>query len=177
MISDRRIGKAREEHRKALEGYSRSALRLSDEEWLAPRSGGGWSPAAITEHLILAYDVALRQISGGEGATPIVGPIRATLLRWVLLPHILFHRTLPKTRAPRETHPEGVSGPPEAAVQRLRETAARFEQLALDPVRISARSLHHPYFGCITSFQFLRLSAVHIEHHGRQLCAGREMLR
>ncbi len=173
MVSTRRLQKAREEHRKALDGYSHSALAVPFPLWSTPRQDGGWSPAEVTEHLILGCDAVYRELAGGPGMAPRVGPVGASFLRWFLLPHILFHRTLPKSSAPRETRPESVPGSPEAAIERLRNAAGRFEEAALDPSRVDVRSLSHPYFGRVTPFQLLRLSAVHIEHHRRQLDAIR----
>ena len=171
MVSTRRQEKAREEHQRALEGYIRSALALPSALWSEPRPNEGWSPAVITEHLFLGCDTVLRELSGGPAMTPRVGTTMATLLRWFLLPHILFHRNLPKSRAPRETRPESATGSREEALARLRDTAARLESAALDPIRVDERSISHPYFGRVTPFQLLRLNAVHIEHHGRQLDA------
>ena len=65
MSIDRRRRKARDEHQRALDRYSTAAHRLEEPAWSTPRQGGAWSPAQITQHVILCYDVALSDLSGG----------------------------------------------------------------------------------------------------------------
>jgi hypothetical protein len=156
------------EHERALYRYRERIERLSPELWRQRRPGGGWSPAEITQHLILSYEIALRNLRGGPAPERLAGPVSSTLLRWFLLPHIFFHRTLPRSRAPREARPSGEPGSPTEALERMRELGAELAEAALSP-ETDRKRLRHPYFGPISPYQFLRLTTVHLDHHGRQV--------
>lgn len=149
--------------------FAASAEALGEDAWARPRAPGAWSPAQIAEHLALSYEALLRELGGGAGLRPRVTGLRQRLLRWVLLPHVLFHRTLPvRVRAPREIRPSEVPpGRPET-LARMRELAARVER-ELDAARASGARVTHPYFGRIPAVPALRFCAVHVEHHHRQL--------
>jgi hypothetical protein len=156
-------------HRGEAEAYMRSARRIGPEEWGTVREGGKWSPAQITEHLVLYYEAVLVELDGGAGLRMRVGPAMRRLLRWFLLPHILFHRSIPvRAVAPREIRPSDRPAGADALLERLREVTARFEEAAIssDP---PGRSLNHPYFGPLPIDRGVRFSAVHLEHHRRQL--------
>lgn len=118
----------------------------------------------MTEHLALAYDGLLHELEGGSPMASRAGAGWQRLLRWFLLPHMLFHRSMPRVRAPLETLPAGTAATPAEGAARLREAAGRAEvKLLADP---SAR-FTHPYFGPLDRAQTLRLAALHLEHHQR----------
>jgi hypothetical protein len=169
MASDRRRLRARDEHHRAVERFAAAALRLEAPAWTAPWRPGAWSSAEITQHVIQSYEIAERELSGGAGAKPRVGPVVSTVLRWVLLPHVLFHRNLPRAKAPVETDPSGYPGDPSEAIEALRSCAATFEMRVLDPMLPRDRRLRHPYFGPLGPVQALRLLSLHTEHHARQV--------
>src|SRR5690606_11060307 len=123
------------------------------------------SPAQVTQHVIQAYEVASSELAGGPGPKARVGPVMSTLLRWFLLPHVLFHRNLPKASAPVETRPTGFPAEPRTAVTRLRELATAVEALAGTPDAPSTMKRRHSYFGPLTPHQALRLMSLHTEHH------------
>lgn len=137
--------------------------------WARPPAPGKWSPAQTAEHLVLAYEAGLRELAGGAGIRPRATGWRQRLLRWVLLPHILFHRSFPlRAVSPREIRP-GDAPPERAAVlARMRELAARAER-ELVAARVSGARVTHPYFGALPALVTLRFLAVHVEHHLRQL--------
>jgi hypothetical protein len=166
----KRLEQAVAEHRHGVEAYVRSASGIGPEEWGATREGGKWSPAQITEHLVLFYEAVLVELEGGAGLRMRVGPVMRRLLRWFLLPHILFHRSFPiRAVAPRALRPsEAAAGGAEVLLERLREVTARFEEAATSS-EPGGRSLNHPYFGPLPIDRGVRFSAVHLEHHRRQL--------
>jgi hypothetical protein len=171
---DARWDDAVEEHRAALAAFLDAAESLGDEEWRAPWRPGKWTRAQVTEHLVLAYDALLRELATGHGVRPKVGPWRQTVLRWVVLPHILFHRSFPvRAASPRETRPPEASTPRPQLLRRMRELGERFEH-ELDRARRAGRGqLTHPYFGRIGPVKAMRFVAVHIEHHTRQVAKAK----
>ena len=102
---ERRWERAVREHRAALSAFLQAALGVPAEAWERPLGEGKWSAAEVTEHLALSYEAALRERTGGGAMAPRVSSRRQTVLRWFLLPHMLFHRTMPRVSAPREVRP------------------------------------------------------------------------
>ena len=170
---DPRWDEAVEEHRAALAAFIDAAEELGDEAWRAPYKPGKWTRAQIAEHLALGYEAILRELSTGEAMRPKVGPWQQTLLRWVVLPHILFHRSFPlRSASPREIRPPEVTMPRPQLLRRMRELGERFEH-ELDLARRDGGGwLTHPYFGRVGPVKAMRFVAVHIEHHTRHIAKG-----
>jgi Protein of unknown function (DUF1569) len=164
--AQRRWERAVREHRAALSAFVEAVARVDEEAWERPAGEGKWSPAEITEHLALAYEAALREVRGGGAMAPRVSTPRQKLLRWLLLPHMLYHRTMPRSGAPRETRPAPTGRDRSGAVERLRRLGEEAES-----VYAASREarLTHPYFGPLDRSRTFRLVALHIEHHLRQL--------
>lgn len=162
-----------EEHQVALAAYLDAAGRLPDHAWNQPWKAGKWSPALITEHLTLTYDVFIAEAGGGQGMKLKLTPLRRRVLKTFMLPHMLFHRTFPRAApAPREVRPAAEALPAkEAALARMRETGERFEREAARARAGGWKHVTHPYFGPIDLARGMRLCAVHIEHHTRQLAS------
>src|SRR4051812_18473221 len=117
-----------EEHRAALAAFLDAAEQLRDDAWRAPWGAGKWTRAQVAEHLSLSYEAALREIATGQGLRVRVTGARQRILRWVLLPHILFHRSLPlRVVSPREARPAEVTAPRAQVLRRLRELGERYE--------------------------------------------------
>jgi hypothetical protein len=162
-----------EEHQVALAAYLDAAARLSDAAWTQPWKPGKWSPAVITEHLTMTYRAFIGEVTGGEAMRLKLTPFRRRLLRTFMLPHMLFHRTFPRgAPAPREVRPADDALPPrEQALAQMRETGERFEREAARARAAGWTHVTHPYFGPIDLRRGMRLCAVHIEHHTRQLAS------
>ena len=170
---DSRWDEAVDEHRAALAAFLDVAEQLDDEAWRGPWAPGKWTRAQIAEHLALAYEVLLRELATGEGVRPRLPPFRQKLLRWILLPHILFHRSFPvRVASPRETRPPVVTAPRPELLRRLRDLGERFERELDLARRAGGGSLTHPYFGRVGPVKAMRFIAVHIEHHTRQVAKG-----
>lgn len=172
MSAERKWRAAEEEHRAALRRFAESAESLPETGWTRHPAPGKWSPAEVCEHLALAYEALLREMEGGPGMRLLGPPWRRTLLRWILLPHVLFHRSFPlRAPAPREIrHPEG-NPDRAAALERLRAFGERFEREVGALHRSGRGGLTHPYFGSLAPLKALRFVAVHLDHHRRQLSA------
>lgn len=168
---DPRWEAAADEHRIALATYLEAADRVPPAAWSLPRAPGKWSPAQITEHLALAYEAGIRELGGGAPMASRAPAWRQKLLRWVVLPHILFHRSFPlRAPSPREIRPGETSAPDRrVALGRLRELAERFEHELDRARRAGGGHLTHPYFGTVPPLKGMRFFAVHLDHHRAQV--------
>jgi len=162
-----------EEHQVALAAYLDAAARLSDAAWTRPWRSGRWTPAQITEHLVMTYRVFIGEVNGGPAMRLKLTPFRRRVLRVFLLPHMLFHRTFPRGAvAPRELRPEQAPLPEKArALEEMRELGERFEREAVRARAAGRDRVTHPFFGEIDLTRGMRLCAVHLEHHTRQVAS------
>jgi hypothetical protein len=161
-------------HESAAAGLARSAEAIPPQAWAAPMAEGKWSPAQITEHLILAYEVLLRELEGGPGMQLRTRGWQRLLLRFTLVPRILRGDTFPTgARAPRETRPGEVVGEQADQIARFRADAERFHA-AVQEARASnpRQQLTHAYFGASSLEESVLLCARHIQHHHKQLPAS-----
>ena len=162
-----------DEHRAAIARYADLVRALDAVAWTTPRAPGAWTPAEITRHLVLFFGVTVAELEGGEGARVRTGPVMRRLLRWFLLPHILFHRSFPlRARAPREVRPEEPIAEPSAGADLLLASATRFESAVLGTTETAGAIVTHPFFGPISPWRALRFSSVHVDHHRRQVEAS-----
>jgi hypothetical protein len=169
---DPRWDEAVDEHRTALAAFIDVAEQLTEAAWSAPWGPGKWTRAEVAEHLSLTYELALHELATGEGLRVKVTGVRQRLLRWIVMPHILFHRSLPiRVTAPREARPAPVTAPRAAVLRRLRELGVRWEREMESAIRAGGGGLTHPYFGIIPPLKAMRLMAIHIEHHTRQVAS------
>ncbi|MBW3570531.1 MAG: DinB family protein [Gemmatimonadetes bacterium] len=172
--AERRWRAAVDEHQAALAAYLEAAERLPDEAWTRPWAPGKWTPAVITEHLAMTYRALVQEVRGGPGMKLKLTPLRRGLLKLLLLPHMLFHRTFPRgALAPREVRPESDGLPREQALAELRVLGEEFEREVERARAGGRRHVTHPYFGSIDLARGMRFAAVHIEHHTRQIASLR----
>lgn len=165
----RRLARALRAHREAVAAAVDTIRSVPADAWSMSPGDDGWTPAQIAEHLILTYEGGIRDAAGGAAARPRVRPGWQRVLRWVLLPHILFHRSFPlRARSPREWRPEGSGVAAAEAPDRLARRAHEFEAAAERAYGVGRR-FRHPYFGALDAVSTLRLAAVHLDHHRRQL--------
>ena len=164
---------ALDEHQVALAAYLDAGGRVTDAAWTQPWSPGKWTPAEITEHLAMTYRVFIGEVGGGPAMQLKLTPFRRRILKTLMLPHMLFHRTFPRgARAPRELRPDPASlrGRTEALAD-LRALGERFVHEAERAREGGWNHVTHPYFGTIDLTRGMRLCAVHLEHHTRQVAA------
>jgi hypothetical protein len=156
-------------HALAAAEMADAAAAVRPERWTMPRGAGKWSPAEEVQHLILAYDVLLRELRDGSGMTVLTPPVRRWFLRLALLPWLLAGKPFPRgVRAPREVRPGLPEGTQEDVIARFRDRAAEFvaEISAAREQRPRTR-LTHAYLGKLDLHQALRFCAQHIRHHQR----------
>ena len=167
-------GSALAAHRAATAEFSAQVTRVPPERWHASAGEGKWSPAEEALHVAMAYEAVLGNLAGGTGMRLRVSPLRATLLRRVVLPWILRTGTFPrKVPAPREIRPseaEAHALTAAALLQRL-DHAANAAEIALQAADNRAPSVRlvHAYFGALRPLPALRLLSAHTRHHARRL--------
>lgn len=171
---DRQWEAAVSRHAEAVGRYLASAAAVPEELWRQPVAEGKWTPAEITEHVLLAYRTLVDQVRGGRGLRVQTGWLMRNVLRVAVLAPIMMTRRLPPgARAPRALRPGEAASPRDAALEELRRAAAEFE------AELSARRhdeglrLTHHLFGAVRPLKAIDFVAIHTEHHGRQLPAPR----
>ncbi|HEV2130520.1 MAG TPA: DinB family protein [Longimicrobiaceae bacterium] len=158
-------------HTAAAAELARTAASVPSDQWRTPRAPGKWTPAEILAHLILAYEVLLRELRGGGGMALRTRWWQRVLLHFTVRRRILSGGGFPAgARAPRELGPPDVTLDQNDALERFRELAAEFEA-AMETARMERpRSrLTHAYFGARPLEEALGFCARHIQHHHQQL--------
>ena len=161
-------------HAEALERFVETASAIPASRWSEPLAPGKWSPAEVTEHLVLAYETVGRELSGGAGMRLVLPAWKRLVARLFYLPGIINGRGFPKgARAPRETRPTAVRGNQTEVLAALRSIASSVERQMGDGKDNANRRLTHAYFGHMTFDQGIRMQARHLDHHRAQLDAVR----
>ena len=162
---------AAEEHRKAVDECAAAILRIDRASWTEAARPGGWSRAEIAEHLAIAYDPPLSELSGGPGFRVRLPWWKRRYLRWKVLPLILRGGFPARAPAPREIRPSSALSEPEPAARRLREQAERFLGRLAASCEAGDVRLTHAYFGKLSARELTTLLTSHVRHHRRQLVA------
>jgi hypothetical protein len=164
------LEKAAADHLAAIEALARTVESLDRGAWNIAREPGKWTPAEIAQHLILSYGPPLAELGGGAGFSVRLPWWKRTVLRWKVLPKILYAEQFPKgAPAPREARPKEGAASPEEAARLLRENAGEFARRLSEAAAARSVRLSHSYFGKLTAPQILKLMAVHAHHHRAQL--------
>lgn len=144
--------------------------RLEDAAWLRAPAPEKWCPGQIAEHLVLSYDALLSELAGGHGMRLRGSWGRRLWIRLRYLPMVLRQGRMPSgAPAVREVRPSEPPRPRVLVVEALRERAARFDRELTRAFEAGGRRLTHPFFGSLRPPQALKLVAVHLEHHRKQL--------
>jgi len=159
-----------EKHQAVIADYVRTASRIDEEVWRLPVGAEKWTPAQITEHLILTYQMLVKQIHGEQSLKMQYNfPLRQ-ILRLAILPKIFRTRQLPRrAKAPPEIMPEDSTMPREMALTKLEESSGAFENEILSRRNDKKFRLMHHVFGQIEPLKGIDFIAIHTEHHTRQL--------
>jgi hypothetical protein len=164
---------ALELHETAAADLVCAAEAIAADAWDQPRLAGKWSSAQIVMHLILAYEVLLRDLAEGAGMALRTTATKRLFFRLTVLPRLLSGKRFPAgVRAPREARVGRVSDPQPELIARFSGLATQFHQAVqaahLERPRIR---LTHAYFGALSLEDAVRFCAVHIRHHEAQLRA------
>ena len=156
-------------HSNAAGLFTRTAVAVSESDWMQPLNDGKWSPAQVTEHLNRTYEVIIGELSGEKGIRIRSPWLLRQVLRQTVLRSIYRRRQLPRgARAPSEIIPKSIEETQTAAVERFASLARQFET-AMNANRSTQRKLTHHIFGEIDLERGLDFIAIHIEHHQRQI--------
>ncbi len=160
------------DHRAAVNDFIATAGAIEGRRWTTPRAEGAWSPAQITEHLVLFYGYN-RRIAQGVQPSPIPSLLRPLVQR--LARRMIVDSTLKAGRFTRKGHAPRVFQPsasPPAAADLLARLDANVRGLEAD-IRSrhpeARHAIEHPIFGTIATPDWVRLQAIHARHHRAQL--------
>jgi len=161
---------ALQHHSEAAAELLRGAGGVAPERWSEPLGVGKWTPAQVVQHLILAYEAMLRELSGGPGMRVRTRRWQRLVLRWTVLPRLLRSGEFPRARAPRETVPADSPTDQGEAMEAFRRRAAEFEEaVRMARSRRPRATLVHAYFGPMVLRDVVVLCGWHILHHRSQL--------
>ncbi len=179
----RRWTAARAEHRAVLADFMTLVHRVPAAAWQAPLAPGKWSPAALTLHVIHAYEFGRDAAQGKSGMRLRVPALAAWVARHLLLPVLLARRRFPRgAESPPEVVPDlsaARSLTPAQAIERLEHTAHSAEAALAHAGAQGARAprVVHAYFGALSPLQAQRLLTAHTRHHAQQLATSGSLHR
>ncbi len=159
------------EHADAVAAFTVTAINIPEGEWSAVPDPEKWTPAQVTEHLTLVYEVLLQELNGGSGMRVVTNFWQKALARWLILPGIIKTGIFPgRARAPKETRPLSVRADQKSAVATFEELAQSFqEKVQVAYTRDPNSKLTHAYFGSYPLDSAVLLCAKHVLHHGKSL--------
>jgi hypothetical protein len=164
------ISAAVESNRRAVAEFVAAALDVSASRWMEPRSQGKWSPAQVTEHVAIAYEIA-GQIIDGTARIPGRKPpaFLRPLIRMFIRATVLRTGTFYKSKTPVAYEPSSRPESQHVLCDRLQRASDAFEQKARDKVGAGINVLQHPYFGRFRIMDLVTLQAHHARHHRLQI--------
>lgn len=141
---------------RAIAAFEHS-IHSTQHRWLTPRAPGAWSPAQITEHVILISESISRLIY---------------LLQQPTFPELPKHTGVyqdGKKQAPSYAVP-GAGSSWEDLQPRWEKVHHRLVQ-TVEGVQDwdNPRTFPHPFFGELTLLQWVQMAAIHLLHHRRQM--------
>jgi uncharacterized damage-inducible protein DinB len=170
----RRLDALLADHVLAVREFVERASALDETQWLTPRAEGKWTPAQETQHVILAYETFLRELSGGEGMRQHGSTSRRLIARMIGLTSILWRKKIPvAVNAPRGLRPEWVSADRAELLPALSQRGGYFDEAFAHAWQSDPRRrLTHYLFGKLSLDQAIRLMSVHTRHHAAFLPAS-----
>ena len=170
MNSDHEGDALQEAHRNSVAAFITAAEAIPDSSWELPRAADKWSPAQVTEHLRLTYELGSRELSGQAGLRVRTAWWVRLMLRLRVLPTILRDgRIREGALAPRELRPGPGPFARETLLAHLRQGAVATEAALIVRVQDGSAGITHHVFGRLSPAQALRFLSVHNLHHARQL--------
>jgi hypothetical protein len=159
-----------ESNRRAVAEFVAAALDVSASRWMESRSPGKWSPAQVTEHVAIAYEIA-GQIIDGTADIPGWKPsgFLRPLIRMLIRATVLRTGKFFKSKTPVAYEPSSRPAPQHVLCDRLQRASDAFEQRARDKVGAGIDVLQHPCFGRFGIAELVTLQAHHARHHRLQI--------
>jgi hypothetical protein len=151
------------------QAFVAEALAVPADRWRTPTVPGKWSPAQVTEHVVLAYEAGARIVSGeepvSEGPPKFLRPIIRTAIRLTTLRTGKF----PKSKTQPIFAPKDVAATQSELCARLERASISFEQVSGAAVSGGQKQFEHPFFGSFGVVEYMRFVAFHTAHHQKQL--------
>ena len=145
-----------------------TAAEQTTAAWAAPRAPGKWSPSQIVEHVALALEASANEITGKPSGFPTLPAFIRPIARTFFFKRVLRTEAFPKARTNKAMDP--ASGPATVTDARPRLEAAmrRFEagcrECAAGDGVVGSR-----IFGRVSLADYARFTALHTQHHRRQI--------
>jgi DinB superfamily len=140
-----------------------------DAAWLRPRAPGKWSPAQVTEHVAIAYEVAHAVVAGTYTGRTAPRIIRLVIRAIGFNPILRKGRFPIGTKAPSIFQPGETPGSVSDVTARLEKAAGGFVSAVEAAARRGQPVVDHPFFGRVSLSDYSRLQALHTRHHRDQL--------
>jgi hypothetical protein len=139
-----------------------------DGVWNVPRTGGGWSPAQVTEHVSLTLEEGAAVVSGRPSKFPTFPALLRPLARIFYYNRALKNGAFPQSKTTTALEPSKAAATLAEADARLQAAVRTFNQACRDRVA-NGRPLEHPVFGTVSVESYARFQALHTRHHIAQL--------
>ena len=160
----------RQRHQAALARLIAAAERVPAAHWNTPLRDGAWSPAQVTEHIRLAYQVLGGEFGGRQGIRIRTNWLQRTIARLLFLGDILEKGKIPRgARAPREVAPGPGPFDRDATLAAVRTLGTEFDTTLEGQWDVPGAHATHHIFGQLRPVQLLKFAATHAEHHAKQL--------
>lgn len=170
MSDDAVWAEAARAHQQAVARYLETARGVGPSRWEAAPREGKWSPAEVTQHLVLTYRGLAAEQQGTLEIPVLLTAPKAWLLRHLVLPRLLAGRPFPPgVKAPREARPRGPLPPRDALLDEFQASADAFDAAFNQARGRRGSRATHPFFGRLPLRQMYRFASLHTEHHRRQL--------
>jgi len=154
-------------NREAVELFVRRAEEVPADAWARPRAPGKWSPAQVTEHVAISYEVSRRVITG-ETAMGGLPRFLRPLVRALFFKRMLATGKFPgRTKTSAAFEPSATPPNRPAGLARLGAALTVFEEdVRRQP---PGTPVEHPVFGRLALADYVRFAGHHTRHHEAQL--------
>jgi uncharacterized protein DUF1569 len=157
------------DNRSAVDEFVTTARALGAAGWTRAREQGAWTSAQIVEHLALAYEYSRDVVLGNPKGQSAPRFLRPLIRRFIVDSTLKAGKFTRKGRAPGMFQPSATPGPPAEVIDRLTRAVAGFEADIRSGHPEARHHLTHPFFGKMSTIDYVRLQAIHARHHRAQL--------
>jgi DinB superfamily len=157
------------DNRQAVTAFLAAAHAVSPSRWAHPRAPGKWSPGQVTEHVALAYELSRGLLHGSFPGSAAPRILRPFIRMFFLNPVLKRGRFGPGNKTPEPFEPAESPPAPEALIARLESAVGAFDTDLAAASRSGQSTLDHPFFGKVLLADYVRLQAIHTQHHREQL--------
>lgn len=156
-------------NRQAVTAFLTAARAVPASRWTEAPTPGKWSPAEITEHVALGYEVSRGILHGSYSGLTLPQFLRPLIRGFFLRPVLQRGRFGKGTKAPKFLRPTGSYTALEQVTARLQTAADSFESYIAVAARAGKTTVNHPVFGRLPITELVQLQTIHTQHHQQQL--------